>query len=71
MAHHIGTPAIKIRGLAAERGLTQEDIGVIIGHTRHYVGKRYRGTLDFSSSELEKIASYFGVSVGHLYGEQS
>lgn len=69
MQSHTGTPATKVRGLAAERNLSQEDIGVILGRTRHYVGKRFRGDADFSSSELTKLASHFGVPVGALFGE--
>lgn len=71
MQAHTGTPAAKLRGLTAERELTQEDIGVILGRTRHYVGKRYRGQADFSSTELAKLAAHFGVPVGSLFGEQS
>lgn len=71
MQPHIGTPAVKVRGLAAERDLTQEDIASIIGRNRRYVGDRYNGKGDFSSSELGKIAAHFGVPVGALFGEVS
>ena len=71
MQPQVGSPAVKVRGLAAERGLTQEDIAEVIGRTRHYVGKRYRGERDFPSSELTKLAAHFGVPVGALFGEVS
>lgn len=70
MQGQIGTPASKIRGLAAERGMTQEDVAVFLGRSRNYVGKRYRGQLDFPSSELAQLASHFGVSVSVLFGER-
>ena len=69
MQPHIGTPAVKVRGLAAERGLTQEDIGTILGRNRRYVGDRYRGKGEFLASELAKIATHFNVPVGALFGE--
>lgn len=71
MSTQPGTPATKVRGLAAERGLTQEDVAVILGRTRQYIGKRYRGEHDFRTSELEKLATHFQVPVSTFFGEGS
>lgn len=62
------TTAARVRGIAAERGMTQEDIGVVLGRTRQYIGKRYRGELDFRASELEALADHFNVPVAYFFG---
>jgi transcriptional regulator with XRE-family HTH domain len=71
MTTHVGTPGARVRGLAAERGLRQEDIAEHLGVSRHLIGKRYRGDGDFSASQLARLSELFGVPVGALFGEVS
>lgn len=61
--------ARKVRGLAAEHGANQQDIGDAIGLTRAAVGRRLSGKVDFTSTELQILAAYFGVPVSVLFGE--
>lgn len=61
--------ADRIRGLAAERHLTQEDLGKIFGVTRAAVRRRLRGQTDFTASDLQKLAQSFDIPIGALFGE--
>lgn len=59
----------RIRGLAAERRLTQESLATILGLTRPAIGRRFRGQTEFSASEIEKLADAFQIPIGSIFGE--
>lgn len=61
----------RVRGLAAERHLTQESLADMLGLTRPAVRRRLKGITEFTASDLEKLARGFGVSVGFIFGETS
>lgn len=61
----------RIRGLAAERHLTQEALGAILGLSRAAIRRRLQGTTEFTAAELQKLATEFQLPVSSLFGEAS
>lgn len=49
----------ELRALMAKHGLTQQDMGKIIGNTYRTFGKKLNGEADFTFSEMWKIKEYF------------
>lgn len=58
--------ASNVRAELARRGLTQEQAGSAIGLTQKAMSRRLTGTVDFSATELHKLADLLGVPVGDL-----
>lgn len=58
-----------VRAELARRRLTQEQVGVEIGLTQKAMSRRLTGEVEFSGSELQKLAEFLGTPVATLYGE--
>lgn len=50
------------------RGLTQEKIGELICVNKSCISKKFRGSIDFSIEEVEKILKYFFYSISIFKG---
>lgn len=59
----------RVRGALAVRRLTQEQAGAEIGLTQKALSRRLTGEVEFSVTELQKLAELTGVPVASLYGE--
>lgn len=60
--------ANRIRELRAEKNISQVRLAVVIGVTSDAVGKYERGDREPKLETWQKLAEYFGVSVGYLQG---
>lgn len=60
---------LRIRLAREQRGLTQTQLGQVLGVTYQQVQKYERGANRISSSSLVKLASTLGTSVASLTGE--
>lgn len=63
--------ARNVRAELARRRLTQEQVGAEIGLTQKAMSRRLTGEVEFSGSELQKLAEVLGTPVATLYGEVS
>jgi transcriptional regulator with XRE-family HTH domain len=61
--------AVNVRAELARRGLTQEQAGAAIGLNQKAMSRRLTGAVDFSSTELQKLAELLEVPIGALFGE--
>jgi transcriptional regulator with XRE-family HTH domain len=61
----------KVAALRDERGLVQTDIGNLLAISGSAVSNREKGKADFTPEELRKLAEFFGVTVGWLFGEDA
>ena len=61
--------AAEIRALLGRYGRTQTDLATRLGMSQSQLSKRLRGAIPFDTDELVKVADYFGVTVGSLFGE--
>ena len=52
-----------VRQEIVSRGLTQERIGELIGVNKSCISKKFKGSIDFSIEEIEKILKYFFYSI--------
>ena len=60
-----------IMKLCNERGITGAKLCTEIGLSKGIVSCLKTGRIsDLSATNAQKIASYFGVTVGHLFGEE-
>lgn len=69
MSNVLSPVAPKVRGIAAEKGISQDGIAKIIGISRTAVSKRLNGKGDFTATELKRLAEAFDVKVGAFFGE--
>lgn len=60
--------ANRIRELRAEKNISQAQLAVVIGVTANAIGKYERGDRETKLERWQKLADYFGVSVGYLQG---
>lgn len=58
----------RIRELRAEKNISQVQLSVAIGVTADAIGKYERGDREPKLERWQKLADYFGVSVGYLQG---
>ena len=61
---------IKYPGLVAEmarRGITQKDIGKIIGVPHGCISRRMNGEIEWSISEIETLCDYFQKDYYELF----
>jgi transcriptional regulator with XRE-family HTH domain len=63
------TIADRVRGALATRRLTQEQAGDAVGLSQKAMSRRLTGEVEFSVTELQKLAELAGVPVSTLYGE--
>lgn len=59
-----------IKALRKERGLTQTELGEVVGFTHVAVVKWENGQREPDFSTLIKLADYFGVSTDYLLGRE-
>lgn len=59
----------EVRVLMARRQIKQADLAVLLSIGQSEVSKRLRGTVAWQFDELPKLADYFEVSIGELFGE--
>ncbi|QJU55926.1 helix-turn-helix transcriptional regulator [Herbiconiux sp. SALV-R1] len=62
----IGIPD-KVRGVAAEKGYTQERTALTIGISRTQLGERYAGRISFKADEILKLALAMRVPVERFF----
>ena len=62
-------PALRrVRGVAAELGVTLEDVAATIGLSRNGLSRRYASTNgDFTSRELLKLCRKYGVPITRFF----
>lgn len=58
----------RIRELRAEKKISQAQLAVAVGVTADAIGKYERGDREPKLKIWQKLADYFGVSVGYLQG---
>ncbi|MCL2566127.1 MAG: helix-turn-helix domain-containing protein [Defluviitaleaceae bacterium] len=58
----------RLKELRNSRGLTQKQMGAILGCTDRYYQKIEYGKIKFSQDNLIKLADYFDVSIDYLVG---
>lgn len=61
--------AARVRGAAAARRLTQEQIGAVLGVSKMAVSRRLAGVTPFTPHELSLLAVTFETRVGAFFGE--
>lgn len=67
----IADVAANVRAEVARRRLRQLDIAEELGLDQRAVSRRLLGQVEFSASELQKMATLLEVSVSRLLGEVS
>jgi len=60
-------PSAKIKGLRAERGMSQADLAKIIGITAGSLQLKEDGKYDWKSSEMFTMRRFFKVSLDELF----
>ena len=58
----------RIRELRAEQGLTQQQLGELLGVSQFSVSKYEREALDLNTDTLIRLCGIFGVSADYLLG---
>lgn len=58
--------AAEVRGQAARRGLTQADVGRVLGLSQPQISGRLRGKMPFRLDEIDTLARHFGVDATEL-----
>ena len=58
----------RIRELRAEQGLTQQQLGELLGVSQFSVSKYEREALDLNTDTLIRLCGIFGVSADSLLG---
>jgi transcriptional regulator with XRE-family HTH domain len=59
---------IRLRELREEKGLTQEEFGVLMGLAKSTISQYENGTREPNITNLNKFAEFFGVSIDYLLG---
>lgn len=57
----------KIKGLIAEKGITQKKLADAIGISPASINAKLNGNLDFKATELTQIANYFAIDIKELF----
>lgn len=63
--------ADKVRGVAAEKRLTQQQVADLIGLDRKSVSARYNASIPFSATELWCMSLALGVDIRSFYPSPS
>lgn len=61
--------AEEVRVLMTRRRVKQSDLAAVLHVTQPQISQRLNGRVEFTVSELETLARYFGVSPAELLGE--
>lgn len=56
--------ALAVKGLMAERGLTQTQVGNALSRSQAYVSERVNGADAWSTADLDKVARMLGFRDG-------
>lgn len=64
------TVAANIRGELGRLDVTQSELAHYLGLSEMAVSRRMKGYTEFSSTEIQAIADYFGMTPGDLFAEQ-
>ena len=64
-----GVVAANIRAEAARRRFSQSSMAAVLGLNQAAVSRRMTGKVEFSASELSKLAEAFDVPVSTFFGE--
>lgn len=59
----------KVRGVAAEKRVSQAELADAISVSRMSMSRRFRGDTPFTAEELSKIANRLGTPVAAFFGE--
>ena len=59
--------AAEVRAELARRMISGREVGRALGWTQYYIAARLRGGIEFSLSDLEKIAEYLEVPVTNFF----
>lgn len=59
----------RIKGLRLDNGMSQEELGSLLGINRAAVNKYEKGSVNIQYLSLVKLCSIFKVSIGYLVGE--
>lgn len=63
--------AAEVRAWRGRLNLSQADVGRILGISQGQISARMRGQMEFSLSEVERLAEAFGIDPGELLGYAS
>lgn len=58
---------VRVRTLRQARGLSQEQVALLAGLDRSYIGQVERGEKNVSLINIQRIANALNVSLGHLF----
>lgn len=61
----------RLKELRKEKGLTQQELADKIGVTKRTLQRWENGEGNIKSDKAQRLADYFGVSVGYLLGLES
>jgi transcriptional regulator with XRE-family HTH domain len=61
----------KVRGIATEYKLTQQDVAGVLGLERKAVSARWNGRVPYTAPELMALAKHLGVPIGSFFGSTS
>lgn len=59
----------EVRAEMARRGFRQSDVSAAIGMHPNVFGRKYRGNVGFTSSELASIAAFLGTTAAAITEE--
>ena len=60
----------KLIGKRNEKGLTQEEMGKLLGISKNNYNRKENGKLDFSLPEVKKILSILGADYNEIFFEE-
>lgn len=60
---------IKVDDLLRARGVSQRELGELLGLSQPAVNRRLQGTVEFRLSELRKISSTYDVQLAELFDD--
>jgi transcriptional regulator with XRE-family HTH domain len=63
------TIADRVRSALVLHRVTQQQAGAELGMNQRAVSRRLNGEVEFSATELQKLAGLLGVPVSFFYGE--
>ncbi|MDY5368334.1 MULTISPECIES: helix-turn-helix transcriptional regulator [Bifidobacterium] len=64
------TAAVNIDLLRRRSGMSQADIGKMLGLSQASASRKLHGLTPFSAEEIVTCADYFGISLDEIYGRE-
>lgn len=68
--NHTSGVTARVRGVMAEKGVTQETLASLLGVTQSYISRRLSGAVDLRVAELQQVAEVLGVPVTRLLPDE-